>query len=95
MKTLVVQKRLAFSPGTLERQAGPFLDAVRQLVREAREHYRSVDLELVDMGFIPAGDHIEVKLFSGALEREGTAAYPHRPRLVGNIHMNSGFRLLL
>jgi hypothetical protein len=79
MKTLVVQKRLAFSPGTLERQAGPFLDAVRQLVREAREHYRSVDLELVDMGFIPAGDHIEVKLyFRERLERE--AGLPLTPR---------------
>ena len=71
MKTLVVQKRLAFSPGTLAQQAGPFLAELRELVREVRAQHREEELELADIGFIPAEDHIEVKLyFRERLERE-------------------------
>ncbi|NLY38427.1 MAG: hypothetical protein GX044_03905 [Firmicutes bacterium] len=71
MKTLIVQKRLAFSPGTLAQQAGPFLAALRELVREVKDQHRDEELELADLGFIPAEDHIEVKLyFRERLERE-------------------------
>ncbi|MEW5785516.1 MAG: hypothetical protein AB1767_10660 [Bacillota bacterium] len=63
MKTLIVQKRLAYSPGSLDRQAGPFIEEVQQLVREAKEQHRFADFELADIGFIPAGEHIEVKLY--------------------------------
>jgi hypothetical protein len=63
VKTLVVQKRLSFPPESLDRQAGPFLQAVQQLVRETKAHHQDLQLELADIGFSPKPDFIEVKLY--------------------------------
>lgn len=63
MKTLIVQKRLLYLPESLHRQAGPFLQAVQQLVKEAREQHQNLQLELADIGFIPKPAYIEVKLY--------------------------------
>lgn len=70
MKTLIVQKRLAYPPGSLGSQAGHFIGAVRLLIREAREQHQSADLELADIGFIPAEDYIEVKLYFRQPEKQ-------------------------
>ena len=63
MKALVVQKKMPYRPATLDRQSGPFLQEVQKLVREAKEQYRDLDLELADIGFVPKPDYIEVKLY--------------------------------
>jgi hypothetical protein len=63
VKTLTVQKKLAYPPETLDRQAGSFLEAVQQLVRETKEHHKELQLELADIGFVPKPAYIEVKLY--------------------------------
>lgn len=63
MRTLVVQKRLLFPPRTLDRQAEAFLTEVRRVIGEARERHGSAPLELADIGFVPAGEHIELRLY--------------------------------
>lgn len=63
MKTLVVQKRLAYPPASLDRQSASFVEAIEQMVREAREKHQTDLLELADIGFVPAGEYIEVKLY--------------------------------
>ncbi len=63
MKILVVQKRLAYPPASLDRQSASFLEDIQQIVREAREKHQTELLELADIGFVPAGEYIEVKLY--------------------------------
>ena len=63
MKTLIVQRRLPYQPQLLNEQAGPFLRAIQQVVREAKEQHQADGLELSDIGFIPGNDYIEVKLY--------------------------------
>jgi hypothetical protein len=63
MNILVVQKRLPYRPQCLGDQADAFLKEVRQLIRAAEIQHASCSLELSDIGFAPAGDYIEVKLY--------------------------------
>ena len=63
MKTLIVQKKLLFPPESLQSQAGSFLQAVQQLVKESREQHQDLGLELADIGFTPKPAYIEVKLY--------------------------------
>lgn len=63
MNILVVQKRLPYQPQCLGDQADAFLKEVRQLIRDAEFQHASRSLELSDIGFTPARDYIEVKLY--------------------------------
>lgn len=63
MQMLVVQKRLPYPARQLHGRAAAFLDDVRQMVDEAKEQHVSLPLELSEIGFIPARDYIEVKLY--------------------------------
>ena len=63
MTVLVVQKRLPYPPRNLERQAAAFLNEVQRVIRDARDEHRSAPLELADIGFVPSGEYIEVKLY--------------------------------
>ncbi len=70
MKSLVVQKRLEYSSEGLQSQSGTFVKDVQQIVQEARARHADQDLELADIGFVPAADYIEVKLYFRQREAE-------------------------
>lgn len=63
MKTLIIQKRFGYAPRALHPRRAEFISDIQGMVRKARERYKEEELELAEIGFLPAAEHVEVKLY--------------------------------